>query len=194
VSGRTLIAGVGNVFCGDDGFGVAVAHRLAREKLPAEVDLRDYGIRGGHLAYQILTGYEMLILVDALHRDGPPGTLYVVEAGGHVESAWALHTGAETAAEPGSGTPAETGVRGPVGAVPTTEETTGEGHDWSADGILALVPALGGQVDRIVVVGCEPADIGAGIGLSPAVENAVGPAAKLVLEIVEKGRRSWAAR
>ncbi|GAA5009469.1 hydrogenase maturation protease [Actinopolymorpha pittospori] len=186
MTGRTLIAGVGNVFCGDDGFGVAVAHRLAREKLPAEVDLRDYGIRGGHLAYQILTGYETLVLVDALHRDGPPGTLYVVEAAGHEESAWALHTGAETAA--GSS------ANGPTGAAPAAREATGEGHDWSVDGVLALVPALGGQVDRVVVVGCEPADIGAGIGLSPAVENAVGPAAKLVLEIVEKGRRTWTTR
>lgn len=77
--GRTLIAGVGNVVFGDDGFGVEVARRLAQVPLPAGVEVADFGIRGVHLAYQLLEGYDTLILVDAVHRDAPPGTVLVIE-------------------------------------------------------------------------------------------------------------------
>ncbi|MEV4379841.1 hydrogenase maturation protease [Streptosporangium sp. NPDC049644] len=77
---RILVAGVGNVFLGDDGFGVAVARRLADTDLPEEVELRDFGIRGIHLAYELTGGgYDSTILIDAVSRDGPPGTLYVLE-------------------------------------------------------------------------------------------------------------------
>lgn len=78
-SRRILVAGIGNVFLGDDGFGVAVADRLARQALPPGVDVVDYGIRGMDLAYA-LADYEVVILVDAVpRRTDPPGTLYVVE-------------------------------------------------------------------------------------------------------------------
>ncbi|MEU8380891.1 hydrogenase maturation protease [Streptosporangium sp. NPDC048865] len=77
---RILVAGVGNVFLGDDGFGVAVARHLAGADLPDEVEVRDFGIRGIHLAYELTGGrYDTTILVDAVSRDGPPGTLYVLE-------------------------------------------------------------------------------------------------------------------
>jgi hydrogenase maturation protease len=76
---RILVAGVGNIFLGDDGFGVEVARRLAGESLPGGARVRDFGIRGIHLAYHLLDGFEMLILVDALPRGEPPGTLYVFE-------------------------------------------------------------------------------------------------------------------
>jgi hydrogenase maturation protease len=76
---RVLVAGIGNVFLGDDGFGVAVADRLARQALPGGVDVADYGIRGMDLAYA-LAGYDVAILVDAVPRGGPPGTVYVIEA------------------------------------------------------------------------------------------------------------------
>jgi hydrogenase maturation protease len=77
---RVLIAGIGNIFLGDDGFGVAVANRLAAEKLPTEVAVRDFGIRGLHLAYEMLDGgYDTTVLVDALPRGGAPGTVYLVE-------------------------------------------------------------------------------------------------------------------
>ncbi|MQA76737.1 MAG: hydrogenase maturation protease, partial [Solirubrobacterales bacterium] len=76
---RILVAGVGNVFCGDDGFGVAVAEHLAAATLPAGVELSDYGIRGIHLAYQLLDGYDLLVLVDAVQRGGEPGTVYLIE-------------------------------------------------------------------------------------------------------------------
>lgn len=78
--GSVLVAGLGNVFLGDDGFGVEVARRLATETLPAGVKVADFGIRGMHLAYELLDGgYETAILVDATSRGGAPGTLYVIE-------------------------------------------------------------------------------------------------------------------
>src|SRR5512133_2745948 len=78
--GRMLVAGVGNIFLGDDGFGVEVANRLARETLPEWVRVADYGIRGLHLAYELADGgYETTVLVDAVPRGGPPGTVYLIE-------------------------------------------------------------------------------------------------------------------
>ena len=76
---RILVAGIGNVFMGDDGFGVEVVSRLARSKLPAGVVVQDFGIRGLDLAYA-LAGYDVAVFVDALPRGGTPGTLYVIEA------------------------------------------------------------------------------------------------------------------
>ena len=76
---RVLIAGVGNIFLGDDGFGVEVAARLAGRTMPAGVKVADYGIRGVHLAYELLDGYDGLILVDAVSRGDAPGTVYVIE-------------------------------------------------------------------------------------------------------------------
>jgi hydrogenase maturation protease len=75
---RILVAGVGNVFLGDDGFGVAVADRLAQRELPPGVEVADFGIRGMDLAYA-LSGYDAAVLVDAVPRGGTPGTLYVIE-------------------------------------------------------------------------------------------------------------------
>jgi hydrogenase maturation protease len=78
----TLIAGIGNVFLGDDGFGPAVARALAeRGDLPRGVRVVDYGIRGLHLAYDLLDGVDALILVDALPGDAAPGTVTVLEVG-----------------------------------------------------------------------------------------------------------------
>jgi hydrogenase maturation protease len=79
MSAGILVAGVGNVLLGDDGFGVEVARRLAAEPLPEGTSVADFGIRGVHLAYQLLEGYDTLILVDALARGQAPGTLYVME-------------------------------------------------------------------------------------------------------------------
>lgn len=75
---RVLVGGVGNVFLGDDGFGVAVIERLRPRPLPPEVDLVDFGIRGIDLAYA-LAEYDTAILVDTVRRGGAPGTLYVLE-------------------------------------------------------------------------------------------------------------------
>lgn len=79
MSARILVACVGNVFFGDDGFGVEVARVLSRAQLPAGVVLRDVGIRGLHLAYELLDPPGLLVVVDALPRGGVPGTVYVLE-------------------------------------------------------------------------------------------------------------------
>lgn len=76
---RILVAGIGNVFLGDDGFGVALADRLARHELPAGVEVRDFGIRGMDLAFGMQDGYDAVVLLDATPRGKPPGTLYVIE-------------------------------------------------------------------------------------------------------------------
>ena len=74
-----LVAGIGNIFLGDDGFGVEVAQRLARRRLPAEAHVADFGIRGYDLAYALVAGHDHAILVDACPRGQPPGTVFVIE-------------------------------------------------------------------------------------------------------------------
>jgi hydrogenase maturation protease len=76
---RILVAGIGNVFLGDDGFGVALAGRLARQQLPTGVEVVDFGIRGMDLALALQEGYAAAVLLDATPRGEAPGTLYVIE-------------------------------------------------------------------------------------------------------------------
>jgi hydrogenase maturation protease len=76
---RILVAGIGNIFLGDDGFGVEVVRRLAQRPLPEGVRVVDYGIRGFDLSCALMEGYDAHILVDALQRGGAAGTLYVIE-------------------------------------------------------------------------------------------------------------------
>jgi hydrogenase maturation protease len=77
---RVLVAGIGNVFLGDDGFGVALANRLLARELPAGVVVADFGIRGMDLAYALGDGWDAVVLLDATPRGQAPGTLYVIEA------------------------------------------------------------------------------------------------------------------
>lgn len=79
MTGRVLVAGIGNIFLSDDGFGVAVAQRLAGDSMPDHVTVMDAGIRGVHLAYELLNDYELAILVDTMPLGEPPGTLRLVE-------------------------------------------------------------------------------------------------------------------
>ena len=79
MSPRVLVAGVGNIFRGDDGFGPAVVRQLEQTPLPEDVTLRDFGIRGIHLAYELVDGYDLLVLVDAVDRQAVPGSLFVIE-------------------------------------------------------------------------------------------------------------------
>ncbi|NUS16930.1 MAG: hydrogenase maturation protease [Streptomyces sp.] len=158
--GRTLVAGVGNVFLGDDGFGVAAVRRLASAELPGGVEVLDAGVRGVDLAYRLLDGYDTFVLVDATARGGAPGTLYVLDAG---------ECGA---VEHGDG-------RHPVL----------DAHRMTPDAVLALLGTLcagtgGTPPGRVVVVGCEPASVDEGMGLSPAVEAAVPAAVGLVRGLV----------
>ena len=146
-----LVAGLGNVFCSDDGFGVAVVEELAKRDLPADTEVRDFGIRGIHLAYQLLDPYDLVVLVDAVQRGGAPGTVYVIEA------------------EPGA---------------ESDSDVIMDAHDLGPDAVLSLVPRLGGTVGPVVVVGCEPAGLDAGIELSPAVQDAVGTAVQMVIDLV----------
>lgn len=76
---KILVAGIGNIFLGDDGFGVEVARRLAAEEFPQSVRVRDFGIRGYDLTYALLEPYELVILIDACQRGQKPGTVYVIE-------------------------------------------------------------------------------------------------------------------
>ena len=154
---RVLVAGAGNIFLSDDGFGVEVARRLAGSPVPDGVEIADVGIRGVHLAYQLLDGYDVLILVDALQRGGEPGTVYVIEP----------DLGAAAPAD-GDGP-----ARAPVDA-----------HGMTPDAVFAMLKSLGGTVGKALVVGCEPADLGEGIGLSPVVAAAVQPAAETVLDLL----------
>jgi hydrogenase maturation protease len=78
-AGRTLVAGVGNVFLRDDGFGVEVAKLLADRPRPAGVEIADFGIRGVHLVYELLDGCDLFVLIDAAPRGHEPGTVTVLE-------------------------------------------------------------------------------------------------------------------
>jgi hydrogenase maturation protease len=149
---KILVAGVGNIFLGDDRFGVEVARRLAGTGLPEGVDVGDFGIRGIHLAYE-LSAYDTTILVDASPRGGSPGTLYALE----------LKEG-----EP---------------------QAVIDAHGLTPDAVLDLVGVVGGEVRRVLLVGCEPADVSPGMELSPAVAEAIEPAVRLVRELIEEELR-----
>ncbi|WP_328961030.1 hydrogenase maturation protease [Streptomyces virginiae] len=160
---RVLIAGIGNVFLGDDGFGVETVRALAEHPLPDGVEVVDFGVRGVHLAYQLLDGYDTLLLVDATARGGEPGTLYLIEADG------------------GAGT-------GPVGAEAPPPPAL-DGHQMSPDAVLALLDTLCAGTGatpprRTLVLGCEPAGVEEGIGLSAPVAAAVPEAVGTALDLI----------
>jgi hydrogenase maturation protease len=79
LSDKVLVAGVGNIFLGDDAFGVEVVQRLARQPLPDYVEVVDFGIRSYDLAYALMGEWKLVILVDAIPRGEPPGTVYTIE-------------------------------------------------------------------------------------------------------------------
>ena len=154
---RTLVAGIGNIFFGDDGFGVAVAERLAREPMPAGARVEDFGIRGVHLAYELLDGYDALVLVDAIALDDdPPGTLALLEIDAPDRSS------------------APTDLATPVV----------DAHTMSPDVVLGLLAGLGGTVGHVYVVGCQPGTLDDGIGLSASVAASVDAAARMVHDLL----------
>src|ERR1051325_2516245 len=79
MSGSILIAGIGNIFLGDDGFGVEVARRLSQRNLTADAMVRDFGIRGFDLAGTLIEPWELVIMVDAMSRGASPGNIYVMD-------------------------------------------------------------------------------------------------------------------
>lgn len=156
---RILVAGIGNIFLGDDAFGVEVVSRLAAKGLPEGVEVVDFGIRGLDLTYALLDGYDMAILVDAMPRGQPPGTVYIL--------------------------------------APETEDVEAddsvdvliEAHSLDPTKVLRLVQRMGGRIDRLLLVGCEPSPVDVDDmreGLSEAVAGAVDEAVKVVLELIEQ--------
>lgn len=154
---RVLVAGIGNVFLGDDGFGVEVVDRLGGRPVPDGVKVVDFGIRGLHLAYELLDGYDALVLVDALPLGDEPGTVALVEA-----------------EMPGAPTDPDPEVTGP--AV--------DAHSMSPAVVLATLAHLGGSVERVLVVGCQPATVAEGMGLSEVVAAAVDTAVAMVDDVL----------
>jgi hydrogenase maturation protease len=150
-----LVAGVGNLFLRDDGFGGEVVRLLASRPLPADVHVVDYGIRGMHLAFDLLAGFDLLVVVDAVAGDGLPGELVVIEVG---------------ADDLGDG--------------------EFDAHGMAPVSVLASLGAMGGALPPTYVVGCRPADLEEGLGLSAVVQAAVEPATVLVLEVLARHRKT----
>ena len=92
MSKRVLIAGIGNIFLGDDGFGVEVVGRLSGRRLPDGVEVVDFGIRGMDLAYALQVDYDLVVFVDATPRGGKPGTVYLIELEMEEDKAVSLDT------------------------------------------------------------------------------------------------------
>jgi hydrogenase maturation protease len=140
---RVLVAGIGNIFLSDDGFGVAVAQRLARRAMPEGVRAVDFGIRGIHLAYELLDGYDALVLIDAMPLGEPPGTVAFVEPND---------------------------IEVPDGDDPNAVL---DAHSMHPGVVLTMMAMLQVPVERIVILGCQPATLEEGIGLSAPVAAAV---------------------
>jgi hydrogenase maturation protease len=154
---KILIAGIGNIFLGDDGFGCAVAGRLASRPLPDGAQVVDFGVRGLDLAYAMMDGYDATILIDAAPRGGEPGALYIIEPDLN-----------------------ELGD-------PDAQARMVEAHAMNPMRVLALVRAMGGELKRVLLVGCEPATLGpeeGQMGLSATVEAAVDGAVEMVESLV----------
>jgi hydrogenase maturation protease len=154
-----LVAGVGNAWLRDDGFGGEVARRLAELELAPGVSVMDAGTGGLDLAYEVMRGYDALVILDVSRQGGEPGTLYVMEP--------------EEDAVPGG---IEDGdVINPHGMDPQT--------------VLRFVKSVGAWPGRVVVIACEPGEIEEmGWGLSERVRDAVDRAVALVVETVTELR------
>ena len=152
---KILIAGVGNAWLRDDGFGGEVARRLERRELPDGVAVMDAGTGGLELAYEVMRGYDALVILDVSRQGGEPGTLYVME-------------------------PDEDSVQGAI-----EDGETINPHGIDPQTVLRFVKSVGAWPGRVVVIACEPADVeDMGWGLSEQVEEAVERAVELVVETV----------
>jgi hydrogenase maturation protease len=154
-----LVAGIGNIFLGDDGFGVETIRRLDRARFPEHVKIVDFGIRGFDLACALVAGHDVAILIDACSRGGSPGTLRVIE-------------------------PDLTSLD-----ADTQQQPEGGPHGLDPLNVIRLARVLGGAPCRLLVVGCEPGTFGGDeglMGLSPAVEAAVDGAVTLVESLVAR--------
>lgn len=154
-----LVAGIGNIFLGDDAFGVEVIRRMVDLQLPESVRVADFGIRGFDLAYALQDGYENTILVDACPHGETPGTLYVIEPDLEVLDD------------------------------PEAPQPVLEAHAMNPMNVLRMARAMNIEVKNVLLIGCEPETLGGEegqMGLSAAVEAAVDRAVKLVESIVNE--------
>jgi hydrogenase maturation protease len=165
---KILIAGIGNIFQADDAFGVEVANRLAAHTFPPGVRVADFGIRGFDLAYALMEGYETTILVDAYPGEGQPGDLFVLEPDLNDLSS------------------------------PSEQNGFVEPHAMDPINVLRMAASMGGELKRILLVGCIPATLGpeeGQMGLSGPVAAAVDEAVKLVASLVTRVLAGdWPAR
>ncbi|MDQ3678018.1 MAG: hydrogenase maturation protease [Actinomycetota bacterium] len=151
---RVLVAGIGNAWQRDDGFGSEVARRLDQRELPEGVAVIDFGTGGLDLAYQAMYGYDAILMIDISRQGGEPGTLYVMEVDEDEVAAGAVEDGE---------------VLNPHGMDPET--------------VLRFIKITGSWPGKVVIIACEPQTIEEmGMGLSPVVEEAVERAVTLVLE------------
>jgi hydrogenase maturation protease len=152
---QILVAAVGNLFLRDDGFGAEVVKRMQARAAPDGVSVLDFGTGGLDLAYEVMRGYDALVLVDTSRQGGEPGTLYVME-------------------------PDEDDFGGPI-----EDGESLDPHGMDPQTVLRFVKAVGGWPGKVVVVACEPQDVDdLGIGLTPVVAAAVDRAVALVDETV----------
>jgi hydrogenase maturation protease len=154
MAARILVAGIGNIFLGDDGFGSEVVRNAELPRGDPAVRVTDYGIRGMHLAYDLLEEWDTLVLIDAIPSRGEPGTLHVFQADFQADQASASDT---------------TGL---------------DGHSMDPAAVFASLRALGGDPPYTVVVGCEAGSVEEGIGLTEPVARAVPRAVRAVEKIV----------
>ena len=158
---RILIAGIGNIFLGDDGFGVEVVQRLISRAYPPGVEVRDSGLRGRGMAYMLLDEYDTLILVDAAPRGGTPGTLYLIEPD---LSECTPQKGSEAA------------------------RMALDAHSMDPMKVLAFAFTLGARPRQVLLVGCEPQTCEDFLQeLSPPVSAAVDAACDRIRELVADG-------
>jgi hydrogenase maturation protease len=157
MSRGVLVAGIGNIFQTDDAFGVEVAQRLATRTLPPGARVEDFGIRGVHLAYELLEGYHGLVLIDAVRIGEGAGTLAVIAP--------------EARREPMTGDDMAPVV---------------DAHTMNPEVVLNTLARLGGSVEKIYIVGCQPADLQEGMGLTPAVAAAVDDAVEMCCQLVSE--------
>jgi hydrogenase maturation protease len=156
---QILVAGVGNAWLQDDAFGGACARRLEARGVPSGVTVMDFGTGGLDLAYEIMRGYDALILLDASRQGGEPGTLYVIQ-------------------------PSMEDLAGPI-----EDGDVINPHGMDPQTVLRFVGAIGGFSGRVVVIGCEPGEVDeVGLGLTPAVEDVVERALALVTETIDELR------
>ena len=160
---RILVAGIGNAWLKDDGFGGAVVKRLEALELPEGAAVFDFGTGGLDLAYEVMRGYDALVLIDVSRQGGEPGTLYVMEA---------IEQDVEAGIEDGQ-------MINPHAMDPQT--------------VLRFVKTLGAWPGKVVVVACEPAEVEEmGLGLSAEVERAVDRAVGLVIDTIQELRTDGA--